>query len=656
MLEKVLSLTRMNCYRVFLLLALIWLAAFQKAVAQSAVKLNNQPGRIYNVGNGVAFFEDKSGALKLENLSDDFFDFKNFALFNHRNRNAAYWLRFDIEVEEPLRTFRLFEIQDFKIDSFELYMPDPARPAEYLVRKGGDAYPFDARAYYNKNFAIELPLYDTGIYTFYLRIKAKDMVGFSFVVTDYKHFLEYASSEYLLLSLFYGVIISMALSSLFLYFYLHEKAYLFFALYTLSVGLYFLTRDGLGFQFLWPNFPVINNYVQPVSVCLTVFFNLYFVKYYFNIPRLSPSFNRVLTGLLIGFPIVVYIIEYVFGLLPEPLMAVAIPFAFVFVFLLLLMRRRYLQASFFVMAYGVFFVGMLVYLLVFLRVIPVTILTFYSINLVTASKIIILSLALAGKVKQLMREKEELKDSANRMLEKKVQQRTKELEERNSQLDVFVYKASHDIRGPLKSMVGLTTLALKDVQEPKALEYFEYLLRSSNKLNDMVGELLRMGKVKDLEVKNTEVNIYEVVQDVIRTLYHLEGIERMNIEVRCSRDYKMYTDALLLYSVCQNIVENAIKYQDRRKTDSYLFIDLKENGKEVIMTFEDNGLGIPDTLQKRVFDMFYKIHANASGTGLGLYLTRLTVEKMGGTIIFHSQEGKGTTFTISLPKIAEAKS
>ncbi len=477
-------------------------------------------------------------------------------------------------------------------------------------------------------------------------------MGLDFAISDLHGFLHYSNNEYLILSLFYGVVVSMALLSLFLYAYLYEKSYLLYSFYILSLGFYFLTRDGLGFQYLWPCLPGLNSYSKPASVLFVVVFHVFFVKYYLNTQSHFPSFDKVMYALLVLFPILAYIADSWLEILPDPLIAVSILFVPLFIFALKLALRGDIQARFFVLAYAIQFLGFFIFILSYVDIIGKGPFPFYSINIASAIEIIVFSLALAGKVKQLIKEKEEIKDQANKMLEEKVQSRTRELQERNQQLDVFVYKASHDIKGPLRSMIGLTNLALTDVQDAKAKEYFEYMLTTSSRLDSMVGELLRMGKVKDLEVKYSEVNPCKMIHEIISTLKHIPGFERIKIDVKIPESYLFKTDETLIYSVFQNIVENAIKYMDSSKENPFLIIKLKEQGNKIRLDFEDNGLGIPIDTKEKIFDMFYKVNNTSSGTGLGLYLTKLTIEKLGGSIELFSEETKGTTFVIHFEKIA----
>jgi signal transduction histidine kinase len=99
----------------------------------------------------------------------------------------------------------------------------------------------------------------------------------------------------------------------------------------------------------------------------------------------------------------------------------------------------------------------------------------------------------------------------------------------------------------------------------------------------------------------------------------------------------------------QNLISNAIKYQDSKKGDSYLDITCQEKNQQLVIEFLDNGIGIDSIHKDKLFGMFYRATNEAEGTGLGLYIVRLSVEKLGGTITFESESKQFTKFIVTLP-------
>jgi signal transduction histidine kinase len=221
-----------------------------------------------------------------------------------------------------------------------------------------------------------------------------------------------------------------------------------------------------------------------------------------------------------------------------------------------------------------------------------------------------------------------------------------ELKESNEQLEVFVYKASHDIKGPLRSIIGLTTIGQEDVKDPTALNYFKHILQSTQKLDKLLLDLLQLTKVKQATIHPENINFSDIVKDSLSSFTHLPGYEEMKVNIEINENGKFRSDKKLLYSIVQNLIENPIKYKDPSKAESYLNIKIHADEKGASLEFSDNGLGIPADLQTKVFEMFFKIDEKSNGTGLGLYIVKTSVEKLKGKIQLQSAEEKGSTFLV----------
>ncbi len=237
----------------------------------------------------------------------------------------------------------------------------------------------------------------------------------------------------------------------------------------------------------------------------------------------------------------------------------------------------------------------------------------------------------------------------NEQLEKVVQKRTEELRLSNEQLETFIYKASHDIKGPLRSIIGLTTIGQKDVTDETSLIYFDHILRSTTKLDNLLADLIELTKVKEAKLTKEKINFRELINEALSKFEHFEGYDKVNFTVMVKDNFTFYTDRKLLYSIIQNLIENPIKYRDPEKDNSYLdiVVTVKEHYAE--LNFSDNGLGIPLEIQGKVFEMFFKAQERSKDTGLGLHIVKTTVEKLNGTITLKSNPGAGSIFTVRIP-------
>ncbi|AHM62161.1 sensor histidine kinase [Flammeovirgaceae bacterium 311] len=225
-----------------------------------------------------------------------------------------------------------------------------------------------------------------------------------------------------------------------------------------------------------------------------------------------------------------------------------------------------------------------------------------------------------------------------------------QIEDHNQQLELFVYKASHDIKGPLRSIMGLTQIGLADVKDTTAIEYFQHIYKSTRRLDNLLMDLLKLTKVKQAEVENQELDLTAMMQEIIQSFSNIRHFELIKIDLNIQEGLQLVSDEKLLYSVLQNFTENGIKYCDPYKSQPFLKIDITQNEEGTSFTFRDNGLGIPAEQLPKIFDMFYKVDPSSDGTGLGLHIVKLTIEKLGGKLRVRSRVREGSTFILTFPR------
>ncbi|HXA02973.1 MAG TPA: sensor histidine kinase, partial [Cytophagaceae bacterium] len=429
------------------------------------------------------------------------------------------------------------------------------------------------------------------------------------------------------------------------------------------------TQDGIGFQYIWPDYPPLNAYGPAIAIYCMVVWMLLYAQSFLETRIHAPFIHKVIYGILILRTIIFLVGIFVDLHIIYNTAIDLVPLAIIYYAGILTWVRGYRPARFYVFAFTVLFIGFIVSSLQQFFIISHNVFTVYSYNLGVFGEMILLSLALADRIKILRKDKEQaqqetilqlteneaLKDKLNKDLEDKVSERTQELKEKNEQLDTFVYKASHDIKGPLKSIIGLTTVGKMDLPDEKTQVYFDQILKSTNKLDNLLTELLNLTRVKQLKVEKAKFNFKHTVNEVLKSFEHAPNYSRMQFDIHVDQLGDFYTDENMAYSVVQNMIENAIKYMDLRKQNNYLKIDIRTDMNSARMEFEDNGLGIPDDLQPRIFDMFFKVNSGSAGSGLGLHITKISVEKLGGRTELKSKVGIGTTFIVTLKNLENVK-
>ncbi|MBN4081848.1 GHKL domain-containing protein, partial [bacterium AH-315-C07] len=236
-----------------------------------------------------------------------------------------------------------------------------------------------------------------------------------------------------------------------------------------------------------------------------------------------------------------------------------------------------------------------------------------------------------------------------------------ELKKTNEELDTFVYKASHDLRAPLRSLIGLIDLIKMDATEDQRQQYLGLMMQSITKLDKSIQDLLDITQTNRREVSRKIVNLKNIGQNSIQSLSNLNNFDQIEFKFEDNIKYHVYSDKLLLETIFNNIISNAIKYhragavpfQLDSSSNPYVLIKLKNTKTENVIEIEDNGLGIDADTKGKVFDMFYRGSDKSFGTGLGLYIVRNAVNKLGGTITIETALGKGSTFRIEFPNIQD---
>ncbi|TAH41194.1 MAG: PAS domain-containing sensor histidine kinase [Bacteroidetes bacterium] len=223
----------------------------------------------------------------------------------------------------------------------------------------------------------------------------------------------------------------------------------------------------------------------------------------------------------------------------------------------------------------------------------------------------------------------------------------RELIETNHELDTFFYKASHDLKGPLASVMGIVNLARLENQNNDLEGYFSMIETSVKRLDRTLLDLIELARTRRGNTKISVINMKGLVEEILGSLKHVPDFARINFELKIDQHTEVQADKVLILSVFQNLIHNAINYCNHESP--WIRIKIQEKDKVVYTEISDNGKGIPENIKGRVFEMFYRGNQESSGSGLGLFIVKNALEKMKGKIRFESEIGKGTTFFVTLP-------
>lgn len=250
-----------------------------------------------------------------------------------------------------------------------------------------------------------------------------------------------------------------------------------------------------------------------------------------------------------------------------------------------------------------------------------------------------------------------MKDYASRHIQhtfalgklQKDQEQNKLLRKTNLELDKFVYSVSHDLRAPLLSMQGVIDMTDMFTEEEITRKHMGMLRESVGKLDTFISDIHHYSRNARLEMKLEPIDFNELLTGLSQQLAYMNGTRAVDIQIDIAGAPSFVSDRYRVQMVLNNLISNAIRYQNIENLDPYVKVGVEISETEARIAVSDNGIGIDEENYLRIFDMFYRVSDLSKGSGLGLYIVKETVEVLKGSISLESELGSGTTFLIRLP-------
>jgi len=439
--------------RLCFLLMVVNESAAQRVSGASTLKINDElEERIFSISQ-LEFYEDKTNSLEFEEIIKPNFQdkFKINPTFSksYFDTDYTYWVKLSLEKNPASQKQWIMEFYDQTIDRIELHAPDAEN--NYSMILMGDAYAFGQRNFRHKNFEIVLENSSEGISNYYIKINSSQKADIRIAIRSLNRFIYYALNEYFIYGIFYGMILIIALYNVLVYFAVREVKYLYYTFYLVSVGIYAMSIDGIAFQYLWPDFPDWNQVANGIfSYSIVVWAMLFSMKFLSTKTR-APYMHYILKLILI-----IKTVLFIYGLVWKTSFLEikyydVIPFFFIFFASIYIWTRGYKVVRFFVIAYGVLFIGMGIKVLTNAAIIQHYTLIYYSLHIGFLIEMLLLTFALGDRIRIMKDNRDralkrslnqikinyELKDKVNQELENKVKERTLELEHKNHLLESF---------------------------------------------------------------------------------------------------------------------------------------------------------------------------------------------------------------------------
>jgi signal transduction histidine kinase len=656
------------------------------------------------LGANIAVYEDETSALDIGDVLKPevarAFVSSRYDAPAYGFRESAYWVRFTVVNESAQPAPWFLELAYPHLDRIELFVP--RADGGFERRRTGDHVRFAQRDLQYRNFVFTLTEPPGGRATYYLRLSTSGAMNIPLVAWSPIAFFDNQNRELPVLWMFYGLMLVMTCYNAFIYFAVREKDYLYYSIYIASYGMFSFTLNGHSFQYLLPGQIWLANQILPFWISSSFLWSAQFLRSYLSLSETMPRLDR-----WVRFSVWLSAALCVFGLVgpyawsirvlvlvDTTLTAVMVGSAAV------LVARGYRPAKLYLLAWGFFLFGVLLYFFKTLGILPNHFITTWSLQIGASLEVILLSLALADRINAMRENQRDL----NAQLVANVTDLREALaraEEATRAKGDFLATVSHELRTPLNAIINIPQGLMRDFKEVEAAtcggcksifaldagdvvdestecpqcratgrfvrersslysgepahtaQHLRIIERSGRHLLQVVNGILDFSRLDAgrLELKPESIDVSSWLRDVVEPFPELarkKGVELVLQPV--PPGLSLRGDPLRLSQVLINLLGNAIKFSE---SGGAVTVGVRREQDAVVFWVRDQGIGIAPGDCEKIFQSFEQVHKGDTrkygGTGLGLSISRTLVRMHGGDIWVESAVGKGSTFAFRIP-------
>lgn len=528
------------------LYALFLFILFSNIIYASGVDtaILNDENTILSIGKNVKILHDETNELtfsevqKSNNFQNSTEDVPNLGI-----SKSTHWVKFSIKNNLENRRL-ILQLQYPIIDEIEFYTPQ--KDGSYSKTISGELIGFENREINNQNYLFYLNIPNQETHTYYMKLKSGEQVQLPLLVGAQKPIFEDLIAKDLVFGLYIGIILVMAIYNLFVFFTVRDRSYIYYVAYIIFVGLTQAVLQGYGFKYLWPN----SKWLVLQSTFLVPVFNgwtaIAFVRHFLNTRINFPFGDKILKGIFVFYTICFFLsITNQYYLAQNLVQLTASLGSLLTIYIAYKIGRQgYRPAYYFLVAWTIFLLSVVVFVLKNFNILPYNDMTFYSLQVGSALEVTLLSFALADKINIYRKEKEESQLEAlrvsqenekiireqNIMLEVKVEERTSELNQSNKDLSLALEELknaqtqlvdaekmaslgqltagiAHEINNPINFVSSNIRPLRRDIEDIQALvDKYEEIV-SSNKLDSQFDEIAKLKKELDYDYLKHEIDV-----------------------------------------------------------------------------------------------------------------------------------------------------
>ncbi|MGF7230633.1 sensor histidine kinase [Arachidicoccus sp.] len=670
------------------------------------------------IGKSVSVFLDSSNKIGLEGVRQhpELFHMQSDDVPNLGMNNDNFWIKFSIVNESHFNKI-ILNLEYPNIDKVTLYRLENSLQADSITIKEGS--PISQRIYKHQYYIFDLNLPPGDSVTCFLLIRSSKRLLLPLTLNTERSIISSITMSDIFSGMYFGLMLAMLLYNLFIYFSVKDRHYLSYVHYIFWVTITQATLFGYSQRFIWSSNKWLLEHMLILTAAMSGIATIIFTKSFLYVKKnfryLDWALNVIILGDLTGFVMVICnyklvaysTINITAGIGALIVLTVAIIMAY---------YKKYKPAKYFLIAWTVFLISIIIFVLKDFGLINYNFWTVHSIQIGSAAETMLLSFALAAKINILKKEKEASQEEAlrvskenariireqNASLEIKVAERTSELNnaledlkqaetqlvesEKMVTLGQLTAGIAHEVNNPINFVTSNVSPLKRDIDILfNAIDYIEQIALSDKSKEEKIAEIQQYSEEQDLTYLRTEVEhlikgihngasrTAEIVrglrlfsrldEDSLKHASLQEGIDSAMIilssqvgSIKIVRDYgelpsiECYPGKL--NQVFLNILSNAIfavNKQFDKKPGGEIRIITRLELKTVVIIFEDNGIGMDEDTQNKVFNPFFTTKDVGEGTGLGMSISHTIIKKHNGSIQIESSPGNGAKFTITLP-------
>jgi two-component system NtrC family sensor kinase len=639
--------------------------------------------------------------------------------------DLTYWLKFHVKndnndpkviLQVPLPT----------IDFLDFYL---LNGKQELIQEEhtGDRVKYSNRKFDNPIYTFVFDADPQEVYTVILKLRGGEQLQVPLSLGKSEALVKGVQTYSITFGIYAGIIAVMFVYNLFLYVSTKDKSYLYYILYIFVTGLTQANFQGYAFKFLWPENLWLSTYTVYILSSAAALSAIEFMKQFLHTRRYFPTLHHILTAFY--FPYIVALIAAFSGHLSLGYQIIQVTAMIAALFMLIVafmvFKKGYKPAKFFLLAWSVFLIGVCSFVLKDYNILPYNVFTYNLMPFGSALEVTLLSFALADKINTFKKEKEISQEQALRIsleneklileqnfeLEKKVSERTHELQRANEALEVTLNELkdaqsqlvesekmaglgqltagiAHEINNPINFVTANIKPLQLDIQDLNdVISKYEKLDLNLN-VTEQIAAIEKFKKQIDISFVQSEIEgllsgIDEGARrtaEIIRSLKNFsrldesdtkpinlnEGIDSTLVLLRSTfpsnlkviKNYGDIPDVECLpgkiNQVFMNIISNgihAIKNKENQQPEEQIIVSTWQEGTTVKISIKDSGSGMTEETKQKIFEPFFTTKDVGEGTGLGLSIVFRIIESHRGQIDVNSNVGSGTEFIITLPII-----